>query len=436
VWSGRIVDRHKDKTRLDLDTTIAPIRDPVGTVQSYVAVQHDVTQQVAMEAHLRQSQKMESVGQFAGGIAHDFNNLLTVIQGNATLLLMGNLTPDQRAELTQQILQSSERASSLTRQLLLFSREQVMRTVTLDLNEVVRSTSKMLARILGEDVALHTELAPTVLPLSADAGMLEQVLLNLALNARDAMPGGGRLTIATGASVVDEEEARQNPEAAAGPTAWLEVADIGQGISAEVMPRIFEPFFTTKEIGKGTGLGLPTVHGIVKQHGGWITVKSQIGVGTAFRVFLPATDASPIGPAASTDTSDLVRGRETILLTEDEAPVRRLTSDVLRRCGYTVVEADSGMSALGLWEQHGRRIDLLFTDLVMPGGMSGFELARRLRADKPRLKVLFTSGYRPRAGEGPTEPTGDRFLQKPYSPQQLAQALRDCLDGKQGDGSA
>ena len=428
VWSGRIVDQRQDGTRFDADVTISPIRDAAGILRNHVVVQHDVTQDVALEAHLRQAQKMESIGQLAGGVAHDFNNLLTIIQGNASLQQMDPLSADQRAESIREILKACGQAAGLTRQLLLFSRKQAIELVNLDLNEVVRAMTKMLNRVLDGNVTLRAELAPVLPTLRGDPGMLEQVLLNLAVNARDAMIGGGRLTISTGTQIVDEAQASRNPEATAGPHVWLEVSDSGQGIAPEVLPRIFEPFFTTKEVGKGTGLGLATVHGIVKQHHGWITVDSQPGAGAVFRVWLPTAQSSHAGPAQATPADELVRGRETILLVEDEAPLRQLMSDVLRRCGYTVIEADSGMPALELWNQAGPSIDLLFTDLVMPGGITGFDLATRLRAERPDLKVLFTSGYRAKVGEGPVDMLGNRFLQKPYSPQQLTQAVQSLLE--------
>ena len=429
VWSGRIVNQRKKGTRFDADMSISPIRDATGTIRNYVAVQHDVTQQMALEARLRQAQKMESIGQLAGGVAHDFNNILTVIQGHAGLLLTSKLDPDQLAESSREILHASERAAGLTRQLLLFGRAQATRPVDLDLNDVVRAMIKMLERLLGAVVTMHYELAPTALLLRADGGMVEQVLLNLAVNARDAMPGGGRLTISTGSHIVDDEQARQNPEATAGRYVWLDVADTGQGINPDVLPRIFEPFFTTKEVGKGTGLGLATVHGIVKQHRGWISVHSQPGEGAAFRVWLPSIEASDSAAKEAT-TAARPGGTETVLLVEDEAPLRLLVSDVLRRCGYTVLVADTGVTALDLWRQSSSRIDLLFTDLVMPGGVSGLDLASRLRAEKPELKVLFTSGYRPAGEQCPVGTEGEHFLQKPYLPEQLVQIVRSCLDGK------
>jgi two-component system cell cycle sensor histidine kinase/response regulator CckA len=383
-----------------------------------------------MEAQLRQSQKMDAIGQLASGVAHDFNNILTVIHGNAALQMMSDLDPAEQSECNQQIIQAAERASNLTRQLLLFSRKQVMQPVNLDLNEVVGGMIKMLKRILGEDITLCSELAPGLPLLYADAGMIEQVLLNLAVNSRDAMPAGGRLIITTGAQTLDEEQARQNPEAAAGNHVFLEVADTGSGIPPLLLPHIFEPFFTTKEAGKGTGLGLATVHGIVKQHRGWITVQNVVKQGATFRIHLPVIKKDQTGREIDTSQMRLPGGTETILLVEDEANLRLLMGNVLQRCGYTVIRAESGVAALKLWKESNHPVHLLLTDLVMPDGMSGFELAGRLQAEKPALKVVYTSGYSARAGKGPPLIEGENFLQKPYSPHKLARTIRNSLDQK------
>jgi PAS domain S-box-containing protein len=428
VWTGHFINKNKSGAIQEEEASISPIRDPAGGIVNYVAVKHDVTQEMALEAQLRQAQKIEAIGQLASGVAHDFNNILTAIHGNASLLLFPGLLPEERSDCIQQIIQASERAASLTRQLLLFSRKQVIQPANLDLNEVVVGLIKMLNRILGEDIILCSELHPALPCLYADAGMIEQVLLNLAVNSRDAMPAGGRLTITTGAQTLDEEQARQNPEAAAGEHVFLEVADTGSGIPPEVMPRIFEPFFTTKEAGKGTGLGLATVHGIVKQHRGWITVTSETGRGATFRVYLPATRKSQAVPQKGEAMARLPGGNETILIVEDEASLRLLMGNVLQRCGYTVLRAESGVAALKIWNECKQPVHLLFTDLVMPDGMSGFDLADRLHAGHPELKVIFTSGYSARAGTGVPLVEGQNFLQKPYSSQKLALTVRNSLD--------
>jgi PAS domain S-box-containing protein len=428
VWSGRITNKKKNGELYEEEMTISPIRDSAGKIIDYVAVQDDVTQEVALEMQLRQAQKLEGIGQLAGGVAHDFNNILTSIQCNASLLRNVELDAAERTECADQILRAAEHAASLTRQLLIFSRKQVMHPAILDLNAVVEGVVKMLQRILGEDIALRAELAPVLPPVFADAGMIEQVLLNRAVNSRDAMPRGGRLAIATGTRVQDEFPAEPHPPAAPGEYVWLSVEDTGCGISPGIRPRIFEPFFTTKPVGKGTGLGLATVHGIVQQHHGWIDIASEVGQGTTFKVYLPVATAPQAQSETAAAAADLPVGEETILLVEDDAFLNQIMSRVLTRCGLTVLSAPNGVAALPIWKEHRERIRLLLTDLVMPEGMTGFELARKLQAEKPRLQVVFTSGYATCAGEGPPLIEGVNFLQKPYSPQKLAKTVRDALD--------
>ena len=389
----------------------------------------DITERQRLEEQLRQSQKMEAIGQLAGGVAHDFNNILTVIQGNAALLLSAGETKPADAGMVRQILESAERAAGLTRQLLLFSRRQALQPTLLNLNLVVENMTKMLERILGEDITLAPQYGPNLPLIRGDAGMIEQVLLNLGVNARDAMPNGGRLTISTVAVTVGQQTVSQNPESVLGHAVRLSVADTGTGIAPEHRPRIFEPFFTTKEAGKGTGLGLATVYGIIKQHHGWIEVLSEMGDGTTFHIFFPAAEAvsAPMSPAPGDTT--LPHGHEVILVVEDESTLRTLVNRVLQRCGYSVLLADSGVAALDVWKQHRDRIALLLTDLVMPDGLTGRELAKRLRAEKPRLKVIYTSGYSaeiPSHGFDPNEPA--LFLPKPYQPHELAGMVRRCLD--------
>jgi PAS domain S-box-containing protein len=277
VWTSRIFNKKKNGALYEEEMIISPVFDSAGKIVNYVAVKRDVTQEVALETQLRQAQKMEAIGQLAGGVAHDFNNILTVIQGSASLLLNPQLKPAEKSDCSHQIIRAAERAAGLIRQLLLFGRKQVMQPVNLDLNEVVGGMTRMLKRILGEDIALRSDFASSLPPVFGDAGMIEQVVLNLAINSRDAMPGGGRLAIATGAETLDERQAQLNPDASPGPHVWLAVSDTGCGIPPENLPRIFEPFFTTKDVGKGTGLGLATVYGIIRQHRGWITVDSEPG---------------------------------------------------------------------------------------------------------------------------------------------------------------
>jgi len=389
----------------------------------------DVTGQKRLEEQLRQSQKMEAIGQLAGGVAHDFNNILTVIHGHASLLLAAPTLTGTSVRSAQQIGQAAERAAGLTRQLLTFSRRQVMQPRCLDLNEVVGNMTRMLGRLLGEDVALQLEFFPHPAWVKADASMIEQVLLNLAVNARDAMPKGGKLAVKISVVNLEAGYAAAHPDAHPGRFVCLSAADNGCGIPSENLPRIFEPFFTTKEVGKGTGLGLATVYGIVKQHQGSIEVESEPGQGSTFRVFLPLS-AKPAGQPDEHATEIVVRGgTETILVVEDESPVRELVCSLLAARGYKILQAESGVKALELWNSGQEKIDLVLTDLVMPDRLNGRELAEKLWNEHPKLKVIFTSGYSADVvGKDFVLRDGLNYLQKPYHPQKLAKAVRDCLD--------
>jgi two-component system cell cycle sensor histidine kinase/response regulator CckA len=379
---------------------------------------------------LRQAQKMEAFGQLAGcGVAHDFNNILAVIMGYTSLLLEhGNLNVDIKDQLAE-IYSAGERAANLTRQLLTFSRKRQMTVSLLDLNEVVSSMTKMLRRIIGENINLQCCLSPDLPAVEADEGMVEQILMNLVVNARDAMPGGGQLIISTRPVATDSAYFQGNPDARVREFVCLSIQDMGCGMSPEIKARIFEPFFTTKNEGKGTGLGLATVHGIVKQHQGWIEVESQVGVGTTFKIFLPASTRSAATDEHATREFQTCSGHETILLVEDDEAVRDLTKIVLERYGYRVLEAESSEETLSLWNAHDQEIDLLLTDVNMPGGLTGVELAQQLRARKSNLKVIYSSGYikDPEEAMFKTRETAP-FLQKPYHPQRLVQTVRDCLD--------
>jgi PAS domain S-box-containing protein len=391
----------------------------------------DVTDVLSLEAQLRHAQKLESVGQLAAGVAHDFNNILTVIQGYADYLLARCSGDSTAAGALKQIVEAARRATALTRQLLTFSRKQVMQPKVLDLNLVLQHLGNMLPRLLGEQVRLETRYAPDLPRIEADTGMLEQVVMNLAVNSRDAMPKGGELLIGTSRVEIDEAYARQHPDARPGTFVTLTVTDTGIGMNRQTLERIFEPFFSTKEVGKGTGLGLATVYGIVKQHRGWIDVTSEVGRGTTFKIYFSATAPKTDVTSERTITSDpqVVRGgKETILLVEDEPVVRELIRDVLGRYDYKVAEAASGAEALRVWDEHDGRIDLLLTDLVMPEGVTGTELAAQLRKRKPELKVIFTSGYSPEVVGRDFNQEDAEFLSKPYLPPQLAQMVRQCLD--------
>jgi PAS domain S-box-containing protein len=390
----------------------------------------DVTAQRRLEEQFRQSQKMEAIGQLAGGVAHDFNNILTVIHGHASLLGMSSLD-ETGARSAKQITQAAERAAGLTRQLLAFSRRQLIQPRRLDANKIVGNMSEMLGRLLGEDVALQLNYSQAPAIVEADAGMMEQILLNLAVNARDAMPRGGQLAIRIAIVQVDSAHVQRQPEARLGRFVCVSKSDTGCGIPPENLPRIFEPFFTTKEIGKGTGLGLATVYGIVKQHQGWIEVESTVGKGTTFRIYIPFIGETQ-AEVEKNGTPVAVRGgTETILLVEDERPVRELVARVLQKHGYKVWQAASGNDALGVWQEYKKEINLLLTDLVMPGNMNGHDLAEKLRIEHPGLKVIFTSGYSADiVGKNFKLERDLNFLQKPYQPQALALIVRRCLDAK------
>lgn len=391
----------------------------------------DVTEHRRLEEQLRQSQKMDAIGQLAGGVAHDFNNILTVIQGHATMLSTSGALNGPLSVSAQQICEAAERAAALTRQLLTFSRRQMMQPRSLDLNGVLSNMTKMLGRILGEHIALQFNYSPNVPLVHADSGMIEQVLLNLAINSRDAMPSGGQLTVRVSNREILPQSAAAHPEGCPGKFVCVSVQDTGTGIQPDVLPHIFEPFFSTKPVGKGTGLGLATVYGIVKQHHGWLEVESEPGRGSTFHVFLPAEKEPVIPAGGDSQVNELLRGGdETILVVEDEPPVRDLVCKLLAGRGYHVLQATSGVHALKVWEEQKNSINLLLTDIVMPDGMSGRDLAEKIQAERPGLKAIFTSGYSADiGGKDFIIKEGVNFLQKPYAPQKLLRLIRKCLDG-------
>ncbi|MBI5387547.1 MAG: PAS domain S-box protein [Verrucomicrobia bacterium] len=388
----------------------------------------DATERLELESRLRQSQKMESVGQLAAGVAHDFNNILTIIQGHSSLLLASRELSPAALEAMRQVSVAAERAANLTRQLLMFSRKQLAQRHLIDLNEVIKEASKMLRVLVGDAIQVHLDCAVSLPAVYADPGMMQQVLINLAANARDAMPKGGHLTIHSSNVELSDDEATHLPEARAGRFVRLKVADSGCGMDAATLERIFEPFFTTKEPGQGTGLGLATVYAIVKQHQGWVEVKSDVGQGTTFTLYFPVASKSL---EFDTEQARLhVRGgTETILVVEDEPALRELVIEILQQYGYKTIEAASGVQALAIWAERKAEINLVLTDVMMPEGVSGRDLAEKIHAENPSMKVIYSSGY-------PLDVLGREFflreglsfLQKPYQPQTLAKTVRECLD--------
>lgn len=402
---------------------------PISSQQVVHCYIGDISERTQLEEQLRQAQKMEAIGQLAGGVAHDFNNLLTAILGHLGLLQTGRPLPPDTTESLGEIAKAANRAANLTSQLLAFSRLQVIDIRPLDLNEIVTHHAKMLRRLLGEDIAMHLDFARERLFFNGDSGMIEQVVMNLVVNARDAMPGGGNLTIATGAELrIGRTADSRSEETRPGPFVRLTITDTGTGIPPEVLPKIFEPFFTTKEVGKGTGLGLATAFGIVQQHQGWIEVESEPGRGTVFRIYLPRIAVPAKSPPAGRASAP-GRGRgETILLVEDEPAVRDIGIRALIGQGYHVLAATDGNSALETWRAHRGEIVLLLTDVIMPGGMSGLQLARQLQADKPALKVIYMSGYsREIAGKELPSESNFHYLAKPYELEELFHLVEATL---------
>ncbi len=401
---------------------------PLSAGQTVHCYAEEITSKLELETQLRQLQKMECVGQLAAGLAHDYNNVLTIIRGHAEMLLNEQTFTAGGISSLNRILGAVERASNITRQLLTFSRRDVVQTVPLNLNECIGNIVKILDHVLGERIQLVFEPARDVPSVLGDSGMLDQVVMNLAINARDAMTKGGRLVLTTSLVEVDGAHVRRQPEARTGKYACLSVSDTGCGIDADVLSHIFEPFFTTKEIGKGTGLGLATVYGIVKQHHGWIEVNSRVGQGTTFLIFLPCTElVTPRGEADSRDVRPV--SGATILLVDDEASLRELARMLLHSHGYQVLEASSALEALKIWAKKKDRIDLLLTDLIMPDGMTGLELGQRLASEKPSLKIVYTSGYSSDVIGKKGIRQQIRFLQKPYPAQTLTRTVREALDG-------
>ena len=413
-----------------LDRYSAPVRDKAGKYYGRIWTFRDITEHRRLEEQLRHAQKMEAIGLLAGGVAHDFNNILATIKMQSDLMGFDEDLSDQQKEGVDEINAAAERATNLTRQLLLFSRHEKIQPRDMDLGESISNMAKMLRRLLGENVQMQFKFASQPMLIQADPGMIDQIVMNLAINSRDAMPNGGNIFIETSPVELDELGAQQSPRSRPGSFVCLSVTDTGSGIPPEIIPRIFEPFFTTKDVGKGTGLGLATVFGIVEQHRGWIDVYSEAGRGTTFRIYFPrlATASSTRQPGKSIRQS-ASRGHETILLVEDDASLRQAFKKTLKQLGYRVLEASDGESARKKWGQHPGEIRLLLTDLVMPGGLNGKEVAQKLLLEKPELKVIYMSGHSPditlsdlRLGRG------IHFLAKPFDTLMLAQTIRTALE--------
>jgi two-component system, cell cycle sensor histidine kinase and response regulator CckA len=428
VFHGTEVNRKKNGETFVLEKIITPLRNPVGQITHFICTGRDITEQRRLESELQQAKKMDVVGRLAGGVAHDFNNLLMVISANAELTL-DSLEPNHPSrQYIGEILDASRRAGELTRQLLAFGRKQVQSLQMLDLNAVVQQVSRMLSRLIGEDIKLIFVPARNLSRVEADPIQIEQVLMNLAANARDGMPEGGTLTIETGNLLLDGATSPQHATVPPGNYVLITVTDSGQGISPEHLPHIFEPFYTTKEEGKGTGLGLATVYSIVKQSGGQIRVYTEVGVGTSFRIYLPQAQATAMPSVILPLVQDAAPGRETVLLVEDEKAVRQSAQQFLTKSGYTVLEASTPQEALHISHEYDGAIHMMISDVVLPQ-MSGPALAGHLSTERPEMKTLFVSGYAEntvlRHGE---IDLSKRFLQKPFGLRTLANKTREILD--------
>jgi two-component system cell cycle sensor histidine kinase/response regulator CckA len=438
VWDGELTNKRKDGQLYLEAQTITPVRDPRGEITHFVSVKRDVSHQRRLEEHLRQAQKMEAVGRLSGGVAHDFNNLLGVILGFGEMLLE-KLPPDERLKrYCDEIMKAATRGAGLTRQLLAFSRQQVLQPRVVDLNDVVAESERMLSRLLGEDVELVIGLDPDLGHVEIDPSQIEQVIMNLAVNSRDAMPQGGSLAIETanlehGGAAADQH----GGPVAAGSYVRLSVSDNGTGMSEATRAHIFEPFFTTKDLGKGTGLGLATVYGVVEQSKGHISVETEIGHGTRFTILLPRLAPGAAQAMVEAREDAVLAGTETLLLVEDDEAARGLWREMLETQGYRVIEAANGVDAIEVARAHSGSIDLLLTDVVMPW-VGGRELSERLAESHPGLRVIFMSGYTADTilRQGIAE-TGRPFLQKPFTAKQFVRKIRETLDARpHGIGSA
>jgi PAS domain S-box-containing protein len=433
VWQGRLYNRKKDGSLFIEDATISPILDENGVITNYVAVKRDITREVELEEQFQQAQKMEAVGRLAGGVAHDFNNMMTIVTGYGELLRSKLEKDEAYIKDLDEIIKAGKRATDLTRQLLAFSRRQVLKPQVLNLNKVVSGMEKMLQRLIGEDIELAFTPGQAVGNVNADQGQIVQIVMNLAVNARDAMPKGGKLTIETTEVCIDKEYAETHIDVKPGYHVMLAMTDTGTGMDEETKSRIFEPFYTTKEAGKGTGLGLSTVYGIIKQSGGNIEVASEPGKGTKFIIYLPCIVSEEEKDRPSQEIRRPSQGGETILLVEDDKAVRSVIIAMLQGSGYTILDAGNGDDALQICENHKGGIDLLLSDVVLPG-MSGRELADQIEEKQAGMKILLMSGYTNNAIQhhGVLDP-GTAFIEKPFTPATLTRKIRDVLDWMDGE---
>ncbi len=422
-WRERVARERAEEIRRLIDESTKKLQVEVAERE---AAQRAL--QESQEMTLRQ-ERLAAVGQLAAGLAHEFNNILTIVQGHASLLLDNPNLDEESIQSVNHITQGVERAAGLVKQMLAFSRKQVMQLKVVDVAKTLEQIRDMLGRLLGAHVVMRFDIAPKLPPIKADADMVQQILVNLVVNARDAMRSGGQLTIKAEDVRCAAEDLAGHPGRRQGRFVQLSICDTGTGIDAKTIDHLFEPFFTTKDVGHGTGLGLATVHGMVHQNNGWIEVDSDIGVGTTFNIYLPVAEMAPEAAAPEAAAAPERKGGETILVVEDETMLRELVREILETVGYQVLDAASGREALKIWEQRGPDVKLLLTDLVMPDGMSGHDLAAKLQETNPCLPVIFSSGYNQETLEE-KQPArrGQRFLSKPYQPEDLAQAVRSSLD--------
>jgi two-component system cell cycle sensor histidine kinase/response regulator CckA len=419
----------KDGSELWALIATNPITSDSGKFMGALAMATDITERRALEARAQQVRRMESIGQLAGGVAHDFNNILAAMMMHLSLLRQNRNLDEGTRESLQELMLQSKRAASLTRQLLMFGQRASFELRPVDLNDLVANLLRMLGRLLGGQISLEFDQNGDLPLLQADVGMIEEVLVKLAINARDAMPNGGKLIIRTEPVEIESGRIHRHQNTQPGQFVCLTVADTGCGMDEATRKRVFEPFFTTKSVGKGEGLGLATVYGVIAQHKGWIELESEPGQGTVFRVFLPATATKGPEPAQG-EPSPIPGGHETILLVEDEPTVRRALAQGLRSLGYKVLEADNGQAAVQLWHQHSEEIDMLFSDMIMAGGLNGLDLANKFQKEKLSLKVVISSGYNTEMlHSGKSDRLGTVYLSKPYQIEELSTTVRRCLDG-------